>query len=247
MLHAKKQGCLTEVDNWSNSNCEAHRQATGFHFKAELSQSLKRLKRAVACPSQPMVMISNSSSAPQWFALRVRSNREKVTALALNGKGYEVFLPTYQKGASRRSGPSPLFPGYLFTLFDLNDRLPILVLPGVVHIVGLGKSPAPIDPAEIESLRIVVEAGLPINPAESFTVGQKVRIEQGPLASAYGVIAGVRSQRLIVTISLLQRSVSVELQPEWISPVHSKSERADAAVACPTPSLSATLFQTAKS
>jgi transcription antitermination factor NusG len=191
-------------------------------------------------------MFPNSSPGYQWFALRVKSNRERITSQALSGKGYEVFLPTYHNSRSRRSVRSPLFPGYLFTRFDVNDRLPVLVLPGVVHIVGLGKSPVPIDPGEVESLRIVVEAGLPINPVESFTIGQKVRIEQGPLASACGVIAGVRSQRLIVTITLLQRSVSVELQPDWISPLQWKNQRAQSATVSATSSSSATLFQPAK-
>jgi len=188
-------------------------------------------------------MFQNSSPRLQWFALRVKSNREKITSQALTGKGYEVFLPTYRNGGGRRCVPTPLFPGYLFSRFDINDRLPILILPGVVHVVGVGKSPAPIDEAEIESLRIVVEAGLPINPAENFTVGQKVRIEEGPLASACGVIAGVRSQRLIVNITLLQRSVSVELQPEWITPVRRSDDR-PSAIVCPAPV--APWFQAAK-
>ncbi len=162
--------------------------------------------------------MSLSSSTEQWFALRVKSNREKVSAASLAGKGYESFLPLVRLAGSRaNSEKRPLFPGYLFCRFDPRNRLPILMLPGVVHIVGIGKLPVPVDEEELESLRVLVAAGLPINPDEQFTIGQKVRIEQGPLSGAGGVIVGVRDQRLVVSITLLQRSVSVVLHRDWVA------------------------------
>jgi len=87
-----------------------------------------------------------------------------------------------------------------------------------VHIVGVGKTPIPVDAVELESLKLVVQAGLLVNPDEPYTVGEKVRIEQGPLAGAYGVVVGHKRERLVVSISLLQRSVSVVLSSEWIAP-----------------------------
>jgi transcriptional antiterminator NusG len=158
-----------------------------------------------------------TSNRVDWFAVRVKSNRERVTSLGLAGKGYEVFLPEYvrdKSGGSPRA--NPLFPGYLFCRFDVNRRLPVLTVPGVVHIVGVGKTPLPISEDEIRSLRVVVSASLPIK-AEVYLVGDKVQIEDGPIAGASGVIVGEKSQRLLVSITLLQRSVSVALPREWIS------------------------------
>ncbi len=155
----------------------------------------------------------------EWFAIRVKSNREKVTQQHLTGKGYEVFLPCYRpKDDGRRlAGEFPLFPGYLFCRFDVNNRLPILIVPGVVHVVGFGRRPVPVDESELESVRILVKAGLPLRPDEPYTIGQSIRIQQGPLAGAEGVIIGLGEQRLVVSISLLQRSVSVELEREWLA------------------------------
>jgi len=155
----------------------------------------------------------------EWFAIRVKSNREKVTQQHLAGKGYEVFLPSYRpKDDGRRpSGEFPLFPGYLFCRFDVNNRLPILIVPGVVHVVGFGKRPVPVDESELQSVRILVQAGLPLRPDEPYTIGQAIRIQKGPLAGAEGVIIGLGEQRLVVSISLLQRSVSVELDREWLA------------------------------
>jgi transcription termination/antitermination protein NusG len=153
----------------------------------------------------------------EWYAIRVKSNRERVTSAGLSGKGYEVFLPEYSRsGAAKATDRVPLFPGYLFCRFDVQNRLPVLILPGVIHIVSLGKTPAPVDAAELESLRVLLKAGLPINADEEYTVGDKVRIDEGPLAGAEGVIAGQKSQRLLVSITLLQRPVSVSLPREWI-------------------------------
>jgi transcription antitermination factor NusG len=158
------------------------------------------------------------SPQPEWFAVRVKSNRENITSQALTGKGYEVMLPMCKRDTG--SGPralAPLFPGYLFTRFEVANRLPILTIPGVVHIVGVGKTPIPINEDELESLRIVLQTGLPIRRDEPYTVGQIVRISRGPLAGAGGVVTDVRDRRFVVSITLLQRSVSVVLEPEWIS------------------------------
>ena len=108
-------------------------------------------------------MRSGESSPLEWFALRVKSNRENVTSLALVGKGYEVFLPHY-RGDNGKGHPvqPPLFPGYLFCRFDVLHRLPILTIPGILHIVGIGNTPSAVDERELESLRTVVEAGLPL-------------------------------------------------------------------------------------
>ncbi len=155
-----------------------------------------------------------------WYALRVKSNRERITAAGLLGRGFEVFLPEcHGHGATRgRQHHKALFPGYLFSRFDINDRLPVLTLPGLVHIVGCGKEPVPVDNQEIESLKIVMRPGLPVQREQGVTLGQRTRIEKGPLAGVEGTVVGVRGrQRLVVAISLLQRSVSVHLDRDSVS------------------------------
>src|SRR5579871_880973 len=95
-------------------------------------------------------------SSPQWYAVRVKSNRERVTADALLHREFEVCLPVYRehrRGRNRaRLVELPLFSGYVFSRFDASNRLPILTAPGVVHIVGFGKAPEPIDPAEMAAV-----------------------------------------------------------------------------------------------
>src|SRR5579875_594106 len=86
-----------------------------------------------------------------WFALRVKSNCEKITSLALQGRGYDEFLPTYRRiqlspnRLKTKAVELPLFPGYVFARFHQQNRLPVLMLPGVLYVVSIGKEPAPLD------------------------------------------------------------------------------------------------------
>jgi transcriptional antiterminator NusG len=156
----------------------------------------------------------------EWFAVRTRSNREAVVAEALEGKGLEVWCPRYKAPPFRSDGIlKPLFPGYLFCRFNAYDRLPVLIVPGVVNIVSNGRVPLPIDDREIESLRIVLRSMMPVTPQEYLSVGDPVRITEGPLAGAEGHIVQHQPDRLIVSITLLQRSVSVAVQVDWLEKV----------------------------
>jgi transcription antitermination factor NusG len=110
----------------------------------------------------------------------------------------------------------PLFPGYLFCQFDLKSRLPILSVPGVNYIVGIGKAAEPIAEPEIE----VVGSGLYYERHPYLATGQLVRVEQGSLAGAVGrVILQKNAARLIVSIDILMRSVSTEIDRSWVKPI----------------------------
>ena len=121
-----------------------------------------------------------------WFALRVKSRTEKVVSTIARNKGFEEFLPLYQ---SRRrwsdrfkSVEMPLFPGYVFCRFNPEFRLPLLTIPGVMGLVGVGKVPVAIEDAEIAAIQAAVGAGLMAEPYPFLEVGQTVRLAEGPLA-----------------------------------------------------------------
>jgi transcription antitermination factor NusG len=162
-----------------------------------------------------------------WYALQVRPRFEKTVASALVDKGFEGFLPLYRH-RSRWSDRIkevhlPLFSGYMFCRFDINKRLPILVTPGVMKVVGIGKTPYPVDDNEIEALKSIVLSGLQAEPSSYLNIGDRIRIEVGPLAGVEGILSSIKgSKRLIVSVGLLHRSVSVEIDESWAVPVHSK-------------------------
>jgi transcription antitermination factor NusG len=156
-----------------------------------------------------------------WFAIRVKSRCEWAVGDSLRQKGYEEFLPLYW---SRRRWSDrvkllqmPLFSGYLFCRFSLSERVPILSTPGVVLIVGSGKTPLPIDASEVEAIRTAVNSGQKILPWPHLEIGRRVRIEEGSLRGLEGTLLRFKgANHLILGVQLLQRAVAVEVPETWV-------------------------------
>jgi transcription antitermination factor NusG len=164
-----------------------------------------------------------------WFALHVRTRHEAGVAAHLQGMGFEDFLPLY-KTRTRWSDRTkevltPLFPGYLFCRFDPQNRLPILKTPGVIQVVGYSRQPIPVEETEIEAIQALVASGIPSQPWPFLEVGEKVRIQSGPLRGREGILVAFKgTYRLILSVALLQRSVAVEIEAALV-----KSDRESSA------------------
>ncbi|MFZ0591155.1 MAG: UpxY family transcription antiterminator [Bryobacteraceae bacterium] len=162
-------------------------------------------------------------SRREWFAMRVRTNYERSFSRAMEFRGFDSFLPTYQRARAWsdriKQIHQPLFPGYVFCRLNHQERTPALLAPGAMCFVGIGTSPIPIPEAEIESLKTLISS-FQVKPWPFLRLGQKVRIERGPLAGVEGVIEAFRSgYRIVVSIELLQRSVAAELEGNWLTPL----------------------------
>jgi transcription antitermination factor NusG len=159
-----------------------------------------------------------------WYALQVRPRFEKSVADTLVSKGFEGFLSMYRH-RSRWSDRIkevhlPLFSGYLFCRFDINNRLPVLITPGVMQIVGIARIPHPVEDEEIAALQAITLSGLKAEPRSYLNIGERVRIEVGQLAGVEGILQSIKgASRLIVSVGLLQRSVAVEIDESWVVPV----------------------------
>jgi len=157
-----------------------------------------------------------------WFALSVRARHEKVISQLLSFKGFETFLPLFtrrhQYARRVREFQLPLFPGYLFCRLDPSARLPILITPGVLRLVGAGGMPIPVDSLEIEALQKAVQAQVPMIPHPYWKSGQVGRITSGALAGVEGIVVSANPKaRLILSVTLLQRSVLLEIDSERVS------------------------------
>ncbi|MGB0035844.1 MAG: transcription termination/antitermination NusG family protein [Candidatus Acidiferrales bacterium] len=168
--------------------------------------------------------MSLEADSQRWFALQVRTRWESSTALLLSGKGYQTLLPTYHTkkrwNGKTREINAPLFPGYVFCQFDAQKRLPILVTPGVISVVGRGRIPHPVDDGEIAAIQTVVSSGYHAEPWPYLEVGQKIRIEDEALSGLEGILISFKgNRRIIVSVSLLRRSVALEIDRSRVSPV----------------------------
>ena len=167
------------------------------------------------------------TSGYPWFALQVRTRFENGVAAFLGGKGYEWFLPTYRvrrRWSDRvKESEQPLFPGYLFCKFDPQDRLPILKTPALIGIVSTARVPTPVQEMEIMALRALVNSDVPRQPWPFLQIGQRVRIECGALAGIEGILLQHKgTDRLVLSVTLLQRSVATEIDASMVVPVSSR-------------------------
>lgn len=159
-----------------------------------------------------------------WFAVQVWAGRERLCASRLRARGFEVFLPTYreQRRWSDRIkvAERALFAGYVFLRLQGGVAGSIVTTPGVVRIVGNRLLPEPVADVEMRTIQRVVGAGLATEPWAFLISGQRVRIAGGPLRGCEGTVRRMKSGcRLVVAVSLLRRSVAIEIDPQWVEPL----------------------------
>lgn len=179
----------------------------------------------------PFPPLPSSLEALEWYAVRVRSHCERLASSILQAKGYHQFLPEVR---SRRHWSDrtkelqvPLFPGYVFCRFDAAHRLPILESAGVAGIVGFGPRLTPIPAEEILAVETMLRLCGHVEPFPFLALGQKIRIERGPFTGLEGIVVAFKGGfRLVASITLLQRSVAVEIDREWACPVPPDRPRA---------------------
>lgn len=161
-----------------------------------------------------------------WFALQIRSRWEGTTAALLRGKGLETLLPTYttkRKWSDRfKVVEAPLFPGYVFCRFDVHNRLPVLITPGVISVVGRGKTPIAVDEKEILSIQAAIGSGIHLEPWPYLEIGERVRVKDDVLDGMEGILTNFKgSDRVVISVTLLRRSVALEIDRSRISPLGS--------------------------
>ena len=171
---------------------------------------------------------SGSTSKHAWYALQVRSRKEGYVASQIEGQGFECLLPTYKsvrKWSDRvKEVEQPLFPGYLFCRFDFQNRRPVVTTPGVLQIVGYGRTAISVSDEEIQLLQLAVSSGMPKQPWPYLEVGQRVRVNYGTLSGLEGILVNVKGHhRVILSVTLLQRSVAMEVETSWLSVVKEES------------------------
>lgn len=157
-----------------------------------------------------------------WFALRVRPRHEKSVVHMVEAVGYEPFLPVIRArhlwNKRWQEMELPLFPGYLFARFDRNGWARVMNIPGVIGAVRFGKLLASVEESEINSLRLVQASGYAVEPVPYFAAGREIEIHDGPLAGLHGqVMEDKGQQQLVLSVTLLQRSVRVKIERESVT------------------------------
>jgi transcription antitermination factor NusG len=172
------------------------------------------LGSASQCPPWGMV-----AEEGDWYAIHTKSRHEKWVAKQLEGKGIYTFLPLLQEihgWSDRRSRVEvPMFSCYAFVRIaqSSEERMKILRTPGVLSFVGNENQGTPIPEGEIENLRIAIREKIACAVHPYIRVGQRVRVRGGSLDGIEGIIARQGGdQSLVLSVELLQRSISIRLE-----------------------------------
>jgi transcriptional antiterminator NusG len=173
---------------------------------------------------------------PQWYALHVLSGQEKKVKESLERRSKteemgdlvrEVVIPTERVSEVKRGkkieSERKLHPGYVYINMTLRDEEKKLVdrtwyfireTNGVIGFAD-GDNPQPIRPSEVETmLGQMREREEKVLPKVAFSIGDKVKVGDGPFQNQEGLIEGVDMERgrLKVSVNMFGRSTSLELE-----------------------------------
>lgn len=157
-----------------------------------------------------------------WWAVYTKARQEKALARELYAQQVPFYLPlvtrTLMVRGRRVESLSPLFIGYIFLYIDDEERLKALKTNRTSQWI-----PAPSGDKLRRDLRQVqrlIEAKAPLTVEQRLFPGTRVRVKTGPFMGVEGTVEEQRGKsRLIVEVSFLQQSVSVEFDELLVEPV----------------------------
>jgi hypothetical protein len=89
----------------------------------------------------------------------------------------------------------------------------------LIQIVGYNRQPISVDEFEIAAIQTLVASGLPNQLCSFVEIGDRVRIQSGPLYGLEGILVESRGRhKFVLSVSLLQRSVAVEIDALSVTP-----------------------------
>jgi transcriptional antiterminator NusG len=166
----------------------------------------------------------------QWYAIRTRVGYEQRVKVALQQRIRErgqadafgeIVVPTEKVidlvRGKKQTVERRLFPGYLLVEMVFNETTWHLVhsLPKGVGFVGESDTtPTPIPAPKVQEIRQQVELGLATpRPKTLFTIGERVKVVEGPFRDFSGTVEAVKPERarVRVAVSVFGRPTPVEL------------------------------------
>jgi transcriptional antiterminator NusG len=180
---------------------------------------------------------SESKLPMKWYVIhtysghenKVKENIQKmVKTSSVKDQFGRLIVPT-EEVAEMRKGKKTIttrkfFPSYILIEMFMSEDSWHLVngIPGVTSFVGTGTKPQPLAESEVERVlgRINKERDT-ISPEIPFTLGEHIRIKDGPFSDFTGVIDEINTEKgkLRVLVSIFGRETPVELDFLQVEPI----------------------------
>jgi transcription termination/antitermination protein NusG len=145
---------------------------------------------------------------------------ERIRSLGKEQQFGEILVPVEKvmelvKGKKKTSSRK-FFPGYILVQMALDDETWHVVkeTPKVTGFVGGSTHPAPVSDEEVKAITQQMEEGaIKPKPRVLFSVGESVKVVDGPFVDFNGIVEEVRPEKgkLRVLISIFGRATPVEL------------------------------------
>lgn len=179
------------------------------------------------------INIQNQEQAVQvppearWFVLHTYSGHENKVAAAIKQRAeamnianrvFGVIVPTRDtvtvKRGKKEEVKEKIFPGYILVQMILDDDswLVVRTTPGVTSFVGIGNRPTPLSEKEVDAIMKFSQLAAP-KFKTSISIGEAVKIVDGPFADFLGSVESVDEERgkVKVLVSIFGRETPVEL------------------------------------
>lgn len=173
-------------------------------------------------PMQSARMPAYLSSSARWYVVQTKPKQEFRALEQLQNQHYECFLPTIlvQKVLKGRICvvSEPLFSRYLFIRLDTDTSnwSPIRSTRGVSGLVAFGSRYATLPDHYIEAMQERAQ----IDPSPCFTVGEPVRVTDGPFAGLDGIYHLPDGEaRALVLIDLMRQPQKLSIPVASLSKV----------------------------
>lgn len=163
----------------------------------------------------------------KWYVIHVQSGqemkvkealRQRIKSLGVVDRIFDIIVPlrdtvVVRKGKKKKV-KEKVFPGYILVKMILDDDtwLVVRTTQGVTGFVGAGTKPTPISEKEVEAIMKFVEQEHPRFKTK-LSVGEAVKIKEGPFADFLGTVQEVDEERgkVKVLVSIFGRETPVEL------------------------------------
>jgi transcriptional antiterminator RfaH len=161
-----------------------------------------------------------------WYVIQTKPKKEGEANSYLSTKGVEIFSPLIESFTTRNGRMSkelkPLFPGYIFGKFDLEQNYPLVRWGrGVKKVLGFGGYPTSISDEVVEVIKERTDTQGIVRVKQNFEANDVIRIKTGPLKDLIGIFERwvSDSERVRVLLNLIGYQPAVEIHYSMIEKV----------------------------
>lgn len=184
-----------------------------------------------AVQDAPFLPLAEGRARMRWYVVQAQHGKGEIAKQSIIAEGFSAYLPVFNRRRSHArkvdTVTRPLFPGYLFARFEVDEHgwQRIASARGVLRLLcSTSARPLPVPMGVIEDLLARANADGVLEladgiPERRFSDGQRVRITAGPMQGLTGLYLGGEEERVKLLIDMLGRPVRMTIPTNIVDPI----------------------------